>query len=250
MEEASIAKNERICRQARAVGRRSRARDRQRLGRLRDPRGAHARLQGHHHDALARAARGGARAGRGRGTARPGRGPARGLPRPARPLRQAGVDRDDRGRRPPVLRRVLPHLRGAARGARADGAAGDPDRRPALRAGAPHGRLHQGVHLPGRLPAVAGRDRAFARQRLRPAPDPLRGHHLPLRAHAAALARALRPEPRGDLGARLLGGVPAHVGVLSLLLRGRLQRAPRIASAQLVLARPGARPAPILGALA
>ena len=52
--------------EARAVGRRSRARDRHRLGRLRDPRGAHARLQGHHHHALARAARGGAGAGGGR----------------------------------------------------------------------------------------------------------------------------------------------------------------------------------------
>ena len=41
-------------------------------------------------------------------------GAARGLPRPARALRQARVDRDDRGGRLAVLRHVLPPLRRAA----------------------------------------------------------------------------------------------------------------------------------------
>ena len=65
----------------------------------------------------------------------------------------------------------------------------------------------------------------------------------------APLARALRPEPRGDLGARLLRGVPAHVGVLSLLLRSGLQRAPpdRLGAARAGTPRRAARP--ILGAL-
>ena len=48
------------------------------------------------------------RAGRGRG---PGHDPARGLPRPARALRQARLDRDDRGGRLAVLRDLLRALR-------------------------------------------------------------------------------------------------------------------------------------------
>jgi cyclopropane-fatty-acyl-phospholipid synthase len=48
------------------------------------------------------------------GLSGPGDGAARGLPRTERPLRQARVDRDDRGRRLAVLPDVLPPLLGAA----------------------------------------------------------------------------------------------------------------------------------------
>ena len=91
-----------------------RARDRHRLGRLRDPRRPQLRLPRDDDDDLARAARLRARA---RARSRPGgprHGAARGLPRPARQLRQARLDRDDRGRRLAVLRDVLPPLLAAA----------------------------------------------------------------------------------------------------------------------------------------
>ena len=101
--------------QARAGPGRPRARDRHRLGLVRAPRGRRygcrvttTTISREQHAVATRA---GAR-GRARG---PRDGAARGLPRPARPLRQARLDRDDRGGRLAVLRPLLPPLRRAAR---------------------------------------------------------------------------------------------------------------------------------------
>ena len=96
--------------------RRPPARDRHRLGRARDPRRRDPRLPGDDDDDLARAARLRGRAGARRGARRPGRGPAHRLPRPRGHLRQARLDRDDRGGRLAVLPRVLRHVRGSSRG--------------------------------------------------------------------------------------------------------------------------------------
>ena len=97
------------------------------------PRRRHPRLPRHHHDALERAARARARA-RARGGRRGPRHRARArLPRARRPLRQARLDRDDRGRRLEGLRHLLRALLGPARAQRRDAAAGDHDRRPRLR---------------------------------------------------------------------------------------------------------------------
>ena len=108
-----------------------------------------------------------------------------------RALRQARVDRDDRGRRLAVLPDVLPPLLGAAGGRRRDAAAGDRDRRPRLSGREGRQELHQHLHLPRRLPALAGDHLALAGARDRLPPGPSGGHHRPLRHHAAALARAL-----------------------------------------------------------
>ena len=84
LEEAQLAKLDRICRAPAARSRQPPAGDRHRLGRDGDPRGAHHRLPGDDDDDLPRPARAGDRAGA-RGRARgPDHGPARGLPRPRR----------------------------------------------------------------------------------------------------------------------------------------------------------------------
>ncbi len=71
--------------------------DRHRLGRDGRVRRRALRLPRDHHDDLARAARVRHRARRGRGPRGPGDGAAAGLPRPGGHLREARVDRDDRG---------------------------------------------------------------------------------------------------------------------------------------------------------
>ncbi len=120
-------------RQARPAAVRPRARDRDRLGRVRAACRADARLPRHDHDPVARAARTGAGAcPRGRpGGSRDD--PARRLPRAHRDLRQARLDRDDRGRRLEGLRDLLRAVLLAAAPGRRDGPAGDHDRRPPLR---------------------------------------------------------------------------------------------------------------------
>ena len=72
-----------------------------------------------------------------------------------RPLRQAGLDRDDRGGRLAVLPGLLRPLLAAAERRRRDAAAGDRDRGRRLRGREGHAQLHQHAHLPGRLPALA-----------------------------------------------------------------------------------------------
>ena len=148
--------------QARAGPGRSPAGDRHRLGLVRAARRRALRLPRHDHDDLARAARGGDRAGA-RGRARgQGEGAPERLPRPARALRQARVDRDDRGGRLAVLRHLLPPLRRAARARRPDAAAGDHDRRPRLRGREGLALVHQRADLPLRVPALARGDLAAA----------------------------------------------------------------------------------------
>ncbi len=85
--------------QARAQLQRPPARDRHRLGRPGAACRAALWLPRHHHDDLARPIRVCARAHRGCRVVRSRHAAARGLSRPARQLRQAGLDRDDRGRR-------------------------------------------------------------------------------------------------------------------------------------------------------
>ena len=156
------------------------------------PRRRHPRLPRDHHHALAGAARARARA-RARGGPRgPRHRPRARLPRARRPLRQARLDRDDRGGRLEGLRDLLRALLGPARAQRRDAAAGDHDRRPRLRRRARVEELHPHAHLPQRLPAVGRGHRPLPRAPDRPAAHPLRGLRARLRRDAAALAR----EPR------------------------------------------------------
>ena len=123
------------------------------------------------------------------------------------------------------LRHVLPRVQRAAQARRHDAAAGDHDRRPALRAGAAIGRLHPAPHLPRQLhPSVAAIAGALARVTdLRDLPSG--GHRPALRDDARALAREPVRQRRAGARARLLRRVHPDVGVLLLLLRGRLRRA-------------------------
>ena len=158
------------------------------LGRVRAARRRDPRLPRDDHDPVARAARTGAGAGA-RGRPRgPRDDPARRLPRADRHLRQARLDRDDRGRRLEGLRDLLRALRVAAAPGRRDGAAGDHDRRPALRRREGPALVHELADLPERLPAVGRGDRAQRRPPQRPADGRSRGHHAALRGDAAALA--------------------------------------------------------------
>ena len=105
----------------------------------------------HHHDHLRRAVHAGPGA---RGSRRPGRPDHRsaaGLPRAARPVRQARLDRDDRGDRRGVPAELLPATRPAAAPRGSCAAAGDHHRGPPLRAGAEVGGLHQAPRVPGQL---------------------------------------------------------------------------------------------------
>ena len=77
------------------------------------------------------------------------------LPRPQRQLRQAGLDRDDRGGRLAVLPRLLRQVLRAHPPRRSDVPAGDRDRRRQLRGREGVAQLLQQAHLPRRLPAVA-----------------------------------------------------------------------------------------------
>ena len=149
------------------------------------------------------AARAGGRAHRGGGPRGPGHAAQDGLPRPDRDLRQARLDRDDRGRGAPLPGRVFPGLRPAPEARRRDAAAGHHHPGPGLRAPGPPGRLHQALHLPGQLHPVGHGDRRFRDPRERPAHRPPGRHHPPLRAHAAQLAGALLRQHRPGPGARL-----------------------------------------------
>ena len=119
--------------QARSEADRSCARNRHRLGRLRAARGGALRLPRHHHDDLAQPVR----ARRASASTKPASATAsrcccedyRDL---TGTLRQAGVDRDDRGGRPSFLRYVFRAMQRPAEAGRRDAAAGDYDRRPAL----------------------------------------------------------------------------------------------------------------------
>jgi cyclopropane-fatty-acyl-phospholipid synthase len=75
---------------------------------------------------------------------------------------KAGLDRDDRSRRPPLPAHLLQAVRPPAQTGRTDAAAGHHHPRPALRASQKLGGLHPALHLPRRCPAVdeqdAGRD--------------------------------------------------------------------------------------------
>ena len=190
LEEASLAKLERIC-------------DKLELGPddhvleigtgwggFARPRRRDARLPRDDDDDLARAARARASAA----CARPGSRTAstvlledyRDL---RRQLRQARLDRDDRGRRLEGLRHVL---RQCSQLLEPDGAmllqAITIDDR-AYEVEKAREVVHPHAHLPQRLPAVARGDRALRGARDRHADRPPRGHHAALRRDAAALAR-------------------------------------------------------------
>ena len=126
------------------------------------------------------------------GAGGPRHGARRRLPRAARQLRQARLDRDDRGGRLEGLRHVLRSLRRAAApdGAMLLQAITIDDR--ALRGREGVAVVHPHAHLPERLPALAGGDRPLRRAPDRHADRRSRGHHAALRGDAAALARELR----------------------------------------------------------
>ena len=102
----------------------------------------------------------------------PGRGPRgpssrarRRLPRANRPVRPAGVDRDDRGGRLGVPRRVLRALRRPAGGGRSDVPAGHHDRRPCLRGGEEGPEFANTLIFPGGcLPSLGAMQRSVARR--------------------------------------------------------------------------------------
>ena len=149
---------------ARAGARPAPVGDRDRLGRAGALRGLALRLPRDHDHHLARAAR--VRGGtdprrRPRGA---GPGPRRRLPGAHRQLRQAGVDRDDRGGRVGVLRHVLRALLGAAGAPRPDVPAGNRDRRPRLRGRKERPELLEHADLPRRL-ACPRSARSSARSR-------------------------------------------------------------------------------------
>ena len=99
-----------------------------------------------------------------------GHGLAQGLPRARGPLRQAGVDRDDRGRGLAVLRDLLPLLLEAAE-ARTARCSCRRSRSPTrLRGGEGRSQLRQHADLPRRLPALGGRDRPLPAHRHRHGP--------------------------------------------------------------------------------
>jgi hypothetical protein len=119
---------------------------------------------------------------------------------------------------------LLRTLLGAPLAARRDAAPGDHDRRAGLRGREGEAQLREHPRLPGRLPAVAQRDLALGSARHRPATDRARGPHVALRADAPLLARELpRPARPGPL-ARLRPPLPADLGALPRLLRGRVRR--------------------------
>ena len=86
--------------------------------------------------------------------------------------------------------------------------------------------LHPHAHLPQRLPAVAGGDRALRRAPHRPAHGAPGGPH----SHYAETLRRWRENfertPERLERARLRRALPAAVAAVPLLLRGRLRRAP------------------------
>ena len=139
----------------------ARARDRDRLGRLRAVCRGRARLPGDVGHDLPGAVRPCPRACPGGRLGGPRRHPAARLPRHHRDVRRDRLDRDARGRRRRVLRDVLREVRRGARPGRPAEHPVDhvPGRR--LRAPAPRGQLDPDVHLPGRPVSVAGRHRAL-----------------------------------------------------------------------------------------
>ena len=127
------------------------ARDRLRLGRLRDARRAAGGLPRHRRHAL----RGAARVGDARGRRSRARGPRRhppaGLPRRRRDVLGDRVDRDVRGGRREVVARVLPHGCASSLDAGRRGRAPDDHHRgPPLRGLPPQARLRAALHLPRR----------------------------------------------------------------------------------------------------
>ncbi len=140
-------------------------------------------------------------------------------------LRQAGLDRDDRGGRLAVLRRVLPPLR---RAARAGGL-----------------MLLQAIMIDDGLYEIEKASRSFANTHIFPggclpskrliadcvgrvtehAPGLDRRHHRPLPAHARRLARALQRRLGAPAPARLRRALPPALELLPGSSEARLPRA-------------------------
>ena len=120
LKEASLAKFDAVCRKLQLQAQRSPGRNRHRLGRPRDPRREEVWLPRHDDDDLQGTIRAGQGARRRRRLERSHRPAPRRLSRPHRPVRQAGVDRDDRSRRPSVPRHLHRQVRLAAQAQRRD----------------------------------------------------------------------------------------------------------------------------------
>ena len=203
----------------------ARRRDRHGLGLVRPPRRDQLRRRSGHHDVVGRAApgrdaaRGGGRAGR------PGRGALGPLPRPRGRLRRLCRGRDDRGGRLAGARRLRGAHRAVGAPVRGGGPAGDRDGAGAVRAGARCPRLHQVPRVPGQLDPIGAHDPGRGSPSHRPGPRRPRGLRPPLRRDAPSLAdeprRARRPRRRTGSRRRL----PAPLGLLPRVLRGRVRGA-------------------------
>ena len=214
-------------RQARPRPERPPARDRHRVGWPRRPRRRDARLPGHDDHDLARAARPRDRRACAGPACRIGsRSCCQRLPRPARPLRQARLDRDDRGRRLAAHRRVLRAVLGAARSptgrccSRRSRSTTAPtrSRRPPGRSSTTH------IFPGGCLPSLEVIARNVARRTDLQAVglEDLTPHYVEtLRRWRAELRRERRRARR----ARIRRALPAAVDAVPLVLRGRLRRA-------------------------
>src|SRR5690606_14871605 len=208
-------------RRARAAGRRQRAGDRLRLGRLRRTRGA-AWPVGDRPHAVDRATRVGAHAHRARRPRRTRALRTARLPRRGRPLRRHRVDRAVRGGRRALLAFVLRVPAALPEARRPRGRPDDHHRRVAVRSLPPRHGLHPAVRVPGRNAAERVALRAAGRRGRAAHRRPLRVRSR-LRAHAPALAGALRAGAARRARARFRPGLRTHLGVLPGLLRGRVR---------------------------
>ena len=139
-------------------------------------------------------------------------------------VRQAGVDRDDRGGRLAAASAPSSPMLAAAGGRRADAAAGDHDRRPRLRGREGVEVVHERLHLPGRLPAVARGDRTRARQ----ANDMQAAGLEDLTPHYAETLRRWRANFTANTAALAEVGYDERFGRIwgsTCVLRGRIRRA-------------------------
>ena len=141
----------------------------------------------------------------------------------ARQLRQAGVDRDDRGRSGiSISTPISANARACSTPDGADAAAGDHDRGPSLRARAPVGRFHQALHVPGQLHPVGGalmRD-AIARVKRPALCSTSRTSGRTTRRRSRAGARTCSRNLDARARARLSRAIHAHVGVLLCYCEG------------------------------
>ncbi len=172
---------------------------------------------------------------------RPGQRGLRGLPRPARPVLQAGLGRDDRGRRLAGFRNLLRSLLPSAEAATATCCSRRSSSTTApTRSRRPRASFIRNYVFPGGcLPSLEVIGAASCTYRLES--GRARRPDSALRLDAAPLAWQLRGGDGPPRRARLRRALPAPMEALSVVLRGRVRRAPDRARA-VDMAKPGWRP--------